>query len=132
MSNDVPLPHFDGLPLAELHEELQVLDAVIGVSFGYPIGQRHELHRLVVHVMTKPFFADCKVLLSVVGCAGLLLFSFDHLIVHNLQIVWVWVLLGSLVVFRLLQVQKLVNIHSLLLDKLDVFVQVALRLRWWK
>ena len=126
MTDDITFPHLHCLPFAELHKEFEVLDAVVSVPLGDPFSQRHEFHRFVIHIMAEALLADRKVLLHMMRTvAGLFLLSFDHFVIHHLQVIRVRILLCSLVVLSLLQVKEFVDVHRLLLDEFDVLVQVA-------
>lgn len=53
------------------------------------------------------------------------------MIVNYLKIIWVWRLEGFRIVIGLLEIQKLINIHGLLLDKFDVLIETALTFHDW-
>jgi hypothetical protein len=93
--DDVTLPHFHSLPLAEFNEEFEILYTIVSVSLSYPFSQWHELYRLVVDIMTKALFADCKVFFYMTvrrrttgvqrccGCHRLFLFGFNDFVVYD-------------------------------------------------
>lgn len=75
--------------------------------------------------MAESLLADSKVLL---GSSSGLLFGLDRLIIHDLQVIGIGAFQRLRIVLGLLEIQKLIDVHGLLLDEFDVFIQAALPL----
>ena len=112
-------PHFHSLPFSESIEEFQIFYLFVVLFFSHPFFQFYKLGGFPIDIVTKTLFADC-----IITGVKLLLYLFVALILHNVKFVWILlIILGSIFIFGVDQVQKLLQILLSFESSRDVLVQ---------